>query len=127
MNILSLIVSGLLGLLLLLFSVLLMAAIIFNLNLGKRYRRHLAQELARLRLSKMLSALGIDTNAYLHSERVVDVQKQMKRCSECARTAECDDRLSAGEIDPDGIEFCNNEKSLLEILDKEKTATSGER
>lgn len=120
MNILSLIISGLLGLMLAAFSLLLFAAIVFNLNIGKRYRRRLARELERLRLAKMLAALGVDTSSWLHSERIVDIHNQMKRCAECTQTAECDDRLAGGDVDPGQIGFCDNEQSLKELLEKQK-------
>ncbi len=75
----------------------------------------------------MLSALGVDVDAYLHSERIVDIHEQMKRCSDCAQTAECDEKLSSGAVDPDGIAFCDNEESLREMLDKERTTAPAER
>ena len=127
MNLMSMILFGLLGLLLVAFAVLLVAAIVFNLNIGKRYRRHLAQDLDKLRLSGMLAALGLDINSYLHSERVVDIENQMKRCSDCAQTSECDDRLAGGDVGPDKIAFCDNESSLRDLLDKEKSAASAKQ
>jgi Family of unknown function (DUF6455) len=127
MNILTLIIAGLLGLMLAAFSLLLVAAIVFNLNIGKRYRRHLARELDRFRLAKMLAALGVDVDAYLHSERIVDIHKQMKRCSECGQTAECDNRLASGDVDAGKIAFCDNERSLQELLEKNKNRASAEQ
>jgi len=70
----------------------------------------------------MLAALGIDVDSYLHSERIVDIQRQMGRCSDCGRTAECDDRLARGDVDAADIGFCNNEQSLQQILEREKSA-----
>ncbi|MCO6411822.1 MAG: hypothetical protein J5I92_03675 [Thiogranum sp.] len=127
MNIPSLIIAGALGLMLAAFSLLLFAAIVFNLNIGKRYRRRLAREMERLRLAKMLAALGVDTSAWLHSERIVDIHNQMTRCAECAQTAECDNRLASGDVDPGQIGFCDNEQSLKELLEKQKHTASAER
>jgi hypothetical protein len=48
----------------------------------------------------------------------------MGRCSDCGRTAECDDRLAHGEVDAADIGFCNNEQSLHKILERDKTPAS---
>jgi hypothetical protein len=122
MNLVSLIATGLFGLLMAAFAGLLFTAIVFNLNVGKKYRQTLARDIDKLRLSRMLAALGIDVDSYLHSERIVDIQRQMGRCSDCGRTAECDDRLARGDVDAADIGFCNNEQSLQQILEREKSA-----
>jgi hypothetical protein len=127
MNLFSLIVTGLFGLLMAAFAGLLFAAIVFNLNVGKKYRQALARDIDKLRLSRMLGALGIDVTSYLHSERIVDIQQQMSRCSDCGRTAECDDRLAAGKVDAAEIGFCNNEQSLQQILEREKSPAHTEQ
>lgn len=124
MNIFSVVIASLLGLLVLAFSLLLFLAIVFNLNAGKKYRQSLARELEKLRLNKMLSALGVDVNTYLHSERIADIQQQMNRCSGCSQTAECDDRLSEGRIGAADIGFCNNEQALQDMVEKQKHASS---
>ena len=124
MNIFSVAIAGLLGLLVMAFSLLLFFAIVFNLNAGKKYRKSLARELENLRLNKMLSALGVDVNTYLHSERVVDIQQQMDRCSGCAQTAECDSRLDKGSIGATDIGFCDNEQALQDMVEKQKRASS---
>ena len=84
----------------------------------------LARDIDKLRLSRMLTGLGIDVTSYLHSERIVDIQQQMGRCSDCGRTAECDDRLAHGEVDAADIGFCNNEQSLHKMLERDKTPAS---
>ena len=123
MNLLNL-VSGasmlLLGLLLAVFMVLLSVAIVFNTRAGMKYRQRLAEQLARLRLGKMLTALGIDTDSYLSIERAVDIHKQMERCTACANTEECDTRLAEGAVDPGSIDYCNNEASLQKIAERLK-------
>lgn len=102
--------------------VLLPIAIIFNVKAGRKYRKQLAKSIHHLRLNRMLTALGIDLDDYLHSERTVDIRNQMERCSECANTEECDEKLADG-VDPDHIGFCNNEEVLRELV-KKKHATS---
>jgi hypothetical protein len=115
MNLFSLIVAGLLTTLTLAFTVMLVSAIVFNMKAGKKYRRSLARRFDRLRLSKMLSALGIDVNSYLHTQGIVDIQQHMDLCSACENTNTCDEQLAAGDIKASDIEFCNNEKSLQDI------------
>ena len=115
MNLFSLIVAGLLTMLTLAFAVMLVSAIVFNMKSGKKYRGSLARRIDQLRLSKMLSALGIDINSYLHTQGIVDIQKHMDRCSACENTSTCDEQLATGDIKASAIEFCDNEKALQEI------------
>lgn len=116
MNTLNLIAFGVLALLIAAFMVLLPVAIIFNMKAGMKYRQDLAGRIDKLRLSRMLTALGIDVNEYLASNPGIDIQKHMERCSACSNTEECDDRLARQEIDADHIGFCNNEESLRELV-----------
>jgi len=122
MDTFSIIVIILLGLALAVFAVSLFTAIIFNLKVGIKYREPLANKLNALRLSKMLSALGISTAEYLHTENIVKINEQMDRCSECVNTEECDDNLANDNIDVDGIDFCNNESSLKDMVSKKSVA-----
>ena len=115
MNIITIIALMLLGLTLLIFSILLPVAIIFNVRAGEKYRQGLAEKVNRLRLGRMLAALGVDINVYLNSERSMDIQQHIDRCAACTNTSECDDKLASEAIDPDHIDFCNNEASLREI------------
>ena len=87
------------------FFVLLPVAIIFNFKAGIKYREKLAGQIERLRLGKMLAALGIDIDAYASMERTVDIWEQITRCKACDNTEECDDRLAEGVIDADNISF----------------------
>ena len=98
------------------FVVLLPVAIVFNYKAGMKYREILARQIERLRLGKMLAALGIDIDTYVSMDRTVDIREQITRCKACDNTEECDDRLAEGIIDTDNISFCNNEKSLKERL-----------
>lgn len=118
MNLLSGIAAGLLTVLTLTFIVLLIAAIVFNLNAGSKYRKALAGRIDQLRLGKMLAALGIDVSVYLHRENMVDIHRHMDRCSACENTDICDDNLARGEIDAADIGFCNNEQSLQDMVKK---------
>ena len=125
MEIFSLIIAILLGLLVTLLTALLFIAIIFNMRRGSKYRQALARKVAKLRQNKMLVALGVDTNAYIHNEHVADIHNHMKHYEECHNTEECDDALSEDKINPDEIGFCNNEQSLQKIAESQNPAHKG--
>ncbi len=120
MNLFSLITAGLLTVLTLTFIIMLVSAIVFNMKSGERFRRSLATRIDQLRLSKMLSALGIDISNYLHTQKIVDIEKHMERCSACEKTDTCDEKLAAGDINMADIDFCNNEKSLQDIAQRKE-------
>ena len=115
MNVLTLLAASAFTAVLVIFFVLLTLAIIFNVKAGMKYRKTLARKIDALRLSKMLTALGIDISVYLSTVPALDINSHMERCTACTNTEECDDKLLDGNIDTDGIGFCNNEKSLREI------------
>ena len=117
MDLISLIIATLLGLLISLLAVLLFVAIIFNMKRGRKYRQALARKLAQLRLNRMLISLGIDVNAYIHDAHVADIYNHMERCEECSNTEECDNTLVKENIKSDEIGFCNNEQSLQKIAE----------
>ncbi len=120
MNILSLVSLFLLGLGLVIFTILLPVAIIFNTVTGMKYREKLAERINRLRLGEMLVALGIDIDTYLLTVCAVDIRRQMERCTKCTHTEDCDDKLAKGKIEADAIGFCNNEGPLREMAGRPK-------
>ena len=120
MNLFSLLMAGLLTILTLVFTVMLISAIVFNLKAGGNFRKSLATRIDQLRLSKMLSALGIDISNYLHTQKIVAIEKHMERCSACEKTDTCDEKLAAGDINMADIDFCNNEKSLQDIAQRKE-------
>jgi hypothetical protein len=97
------------------FTIWLPAAIVFNVRAGMAYREKLAGKLEKMRLGKMLAALGVDIDAYISNERGVDIHDHVTRCNQCASTSECDERISRGDINADDIAFCNNEQSLQKL------------
>ena len=88
------------------------AAIVFNVKAGMAYRDRMAGRIEKLRLGKMLSALGIDIDTYISKERGTVIHTNLTRCMDCENTGKCDDQLEHGNITIDSIGFCNNEKSL---------------
>ncbi|MDH5436352.1 MAG: DUF6455 family protein [Gammaproteobacteria bacterium] len=115
---LSTILIVLYPILLIIFMVTFIVAIVFNFNLGKKYRQPVAKKVHQLRLGKMLNALGIDINDYLYNERMIDIQNQIVRCEACNNIEECDEKLADDHLDASEIDFCNNERSLKEIMSK---------
>ena len=86
-----------------------------NLIRGRRFHQNLAAEFERLRLSRMLAALGISKARYIHQTPVVEIRQHMQNCEQCENTQECDSRLAKGEVDADHIGFCNNEETLKNL------------
>ena len=126
-NLVSMLIIGALALVAIAFVVLLALAMAFNMRGGERYRARLAAKVDQLRLGRMLGALGIDTESYVKEMKIPDVYQQMGRCASCQNTGECDDRLEAGSIEAEALDFCNNEQSLQELVrhhPAEETAAS---
>jgi hypothetical protein len=124
MDIITTIVGGALGLLLVYFVLQLFFTVFNNLATGQKFHHSLAEKFDHLRLSKMLSALGIDKTAYIYQTNVNDIHKQMNSCSACENTDECDERLAEPDLKISEIAFCNNETELKEIkLQQEEEAS----
>jgi len=116
MDIFTVIIGSILGLFMLYVIIRMSYVIMRNVIVGMEFRKNLARKVDALRLNKMLAALGIDINNYLHSERVIDIEEHIDKCSECQNTETCDDQLAKGAIQASNIDYCNNEKSLQQIV-----------
>jgi uncharacterized protein DUF6455 len=121
MDTVTIIVGGALVLLLTAFVLRLSYTILVNLINGRKFHHSLKQELSKLRLNKMLTALGISRTDYIYQTNVKDIHQQMKNCSACANTDECDEKLAAPELDVTEINFCNNEADLKTMKQNQKT------
>ena len=109
------IVGGLLVILIEVFILRLSYTIMINLINGRKFHHKLEQEFSRLRLSNMLSALGISKTDYIYQNSVKDINQQMQNCTDCSNTDECDEKLEKladPKIDITEIDFCNNEADL---------------
>jgi hypothetical protein len=117
MDTITLIVGSALILLLSAFILRLVYTIVINLINGRKFHHSLEQEFNKLRLSNMLTALGINKTAYIYQTSVNDIHQQMENCSACANTDECDENLANpdSQLEVTKIEFCNNETELKEI------------
>jgi hypothetical protein len=115
MNSLSIGISAIFAILATAFGVLLLAAILGNQKIARRYRKEMGERLSNLRLSRMLTRHHIDPNTYLHTQPVLDIEQQMKRCSNCAHTVRCDDLLAANGSGDADTSFCDNDDELQSI------------
>ncbi len=116
MDIVTVILGGALVLFMLYVIVRMAYVIMRNVIVGMEFRKSLAAKVNALRLNKMLGALGIDINSYLHSERVIDIEEHIDRCAACGNTDTCDDQLAKGAVQPGSIDYCNNEATLQRIV-----------
>lgn len=115
MDTITIVVGGALALLLALFVFRLSYTILVNLINGRKFHHSLQQEFDKLRLSNMLTALGINETDYIYQTSVKDIHQQMKSCSDCSNTDECDEKLATPNLDVSEIGFCNNETDLKEM------------
>ena len=116
MDIFTLIIGSILVLFVLYVIMRISYVIMRNVIVGMEFRKRLASKVNDLRLNKMLAALGIDINSYLHSERIIDIEEHIDKCSACQNTETCDDQLARGTIQANNIDYCNNEESLQHIV-----------
>jgi hypothetical protein len=103
------------------FIVRLMLRIGNNVIVGRTYRQALRAELSSLRLGRMLSALGINRELYLHQQKTRDIHQHMQRCRECDNSDVCDEQLCEKNIDVNDINYCNNAEPLKSIVAKQAT------
>ena len=85
-----------------------------NMRQGDAVRRRLAQRLDALRLGRAVRLFGIDSHVYLHGQRIVDIEAQMRNCSHCNQLERCDNSLETGTAGG-FAEFCPNEAALRRL------------
>ena len=113
MNILSIAITLLLAAMLGLLAIGLPWAILRNMAKGHERRRLLAEGIDALRLGRMVDGLGNDRENYLHRERVVDIEHQMRRCDDCDATERCDEVLQQERpVQAAQVDFCPNRDAL---------------
>ena len=113
MNWVSIIITVALAGMLAALAIWLPLAILRNLDRGHERRRKLAAGVDSLRLSSMLSGMGIDQNNYLHTERVVDIERHMQQCGDCQAIDQCDEKLVGDTaVNAADVQFCPNADDL---------------
>lgn len=97
-------------------------AIYRNMSHGQNYRAALLQKLSGLRLRRMIDALGLDADRYLHSLPVADLEQRMHHCGQCPEQPRCDEQLTGklGRIEE--VSFCPNADSLQAEAERQQAA-----
>lgn len=86
--------------------------IIRNSLNGIMHREKVLERIGKLRLHKMLAALGIDENQYVYNTRLTDIETHMHRCSDCGAKQECDRQLASENVSG-ADRFCPNNEELV--------------
>jgi hypothetical protein len=111
MNILSILVVTALTLVAAYLAVRMTVAILGNFHDGRQFRRALIERAQRLRMMRMLERRGIDAQAYLHQDSVVNIEKQLRACEMCETTRTCDTTIASRKGESD-FGFCANDSSF---------------
>lgn len=91
-----------------------------NVKQGQVVRQKLAKRVETLRMTKMLSSLGLDFNQYLHSVPLSKVSESMGKCESCPTTEICDQKLKLDNLEIKDINFCPNQESLGQFSEQKK-------
>lgn len=119
LQVFSIVVAILMLVLLLAAGVAMVWAIAGNMKQGIEVRRQLAARLQQLRLGRALTMFGVNAEEYLHTQRIADIEAQMRNCAACDELERCDSSLERGAAED--FDFCPNEQSLRDL------AKSGQR
>ena len=92
-------------------GILLAAYIFANFRTGQSVREVLSKRIGALRLKKMLKLQGINFSDFLYGQLVHDIEKQVRACEGCNKTAECDQALKQHEKNAN-LQFCPNYESI---------------
>ncbi len=115
-DIISIIAMILLGAFVMLTALYLAVAIRKNIRVGQQFRKNFAIKLTAYRLHKMLSALGITQDEYLHQQPITKIMQNMENCQQCPNHKRCDTELDKNKtVLLENIEFCPNETSLRQV------------
>jgi hypothetical protein len=115
MEIFSFILLGVLALAMTLISIFFVVLFSKNMRQGREFRKNLANALQQLRMHKVLAALGLDSNVYLHKVSVQVIQQQMSKCKNCNTTDTCDEKLSRKTVQQADIAFCPIHENLFQV------------
>lgn len=120
MEIINYIVLAILGIALTVVSLYFLILIANNVRQGRVVRKLLAERVESLRMSKMLHALGLDFNKYLHSVPLCQINESIGKCETCSTTDECDQKLKVDKVGIKDIGFCPNQECLGQFHKLEK-------
>lgn len=83
-----------------------------NYLIGQSFRKLLQEQVESLRFGEMLKKYNRDPQVLLHESQIPDIQKQIKNCHECLKTAACDVILNDKYINEQNLAFCPNNASF---------------
>lgn len=112
MDILSLVIISLFGLLIAYFSFKLVWVIGRNLVQGMLLRRRMRQRLAGMPLEQALERSGADPTLYLHDRQLHEVEREMRNCEGCKATTECNSAME-NDTPTEKFDFCPNYDALF--------------
>lgn len=115
MQIISFILLAVLALAMLMISIFFVLLISKNMQNGRKFRQNLAQSIKQLRMTKVLKALGLDFDAYLHKLPVQQIRQNMSACKNCKTTSACDEKLNQQTIQQTEIEFCPIQDNFIQF------------
>lgn len=75
-------------------------------------RQVLLMRIEKLRLPRMLQALGINLTNYLYTVPVDQIDQCATNCEQCESTDLCDEKLKIPELNPGDIDFCASQQHL---------------
>ncbi|MEN8176199.1 MAG: DUF6455 family protein [Pseudomonadota bacterium] len=112
---------ALLGIITLAIAVMVPYSIQRNYRHGLGFRERLLARAEKLRISRMLKALGVDTDACLHQAPVVEIEQNLRNCEGCQDTEICDDALQSANLEIREVSFCPNQACFEKYVPSEKT------
>lgn len=98
-----------------------------NVLHGLTFHESLLAQISDLRLAKIMDSLNINKKRYVQQENIIDIHDHMNRCNTCENTTTCDDNLTNDKIDINSLDFCNNEATLQDLLDKQNSIITPSR
>jgi ABC-type multidrug transport system fused ATPase/permease subunit len=79
------------------------------------FRRYLIERMQQVPLPRMLLALGIGARGFAYRESVDKIDESIKHCENCNTIDQCHEKLKIPELNPEDINFCNNQKFLSQF------------
>ena len=119
MNTTTLIILIALGASLAYYIVMLAVKIRANVLTGQSFHDSLLSQISNMRMGKMMDALGISKEKYIHQESVLDISHHIDNCNACDKTDQCDEKLASEDVVVENINFCENEESMVELVFKQ--------
>ena len=123
MTVVSYIILGLIAVIMGVLIVSFVLLINRNMQQGREVRELLAKRVEGLRMSRMLSALGVNFNSYLHKVPLHRINESMRNCESCPTTGQCDEVLKQESVTPQEIDFCPNQNCLGKFVELDKSPT----